>query len=78
MAETKRKDWELDTVVQKEQGLGDPLFPFYNEYTSMVPPKGEPQLTYSGWLRKLAERLRREQNTPAQSVASALREKITK
>jgi hypothetical protein len=37
--------------------IGDPLWPLYQEYTSMVPPKGTPMMTYSGWLHKLAARL---------------------
>jgi hypothetical protein len=47
--------------------LGDPLWPRYQEYASMVPPKGEAQLTYSGWLRRLANRLIAERNTPAKA-----------
>jgi hypothetical protein len=29
-----------------------------------VPPKGVPQMTYSGWLHQLAGRLRTEAETP--------------
>jgi hypothetical protein len=56
--------------TQNEHGLGDPLWPLYQEYASMVPPKGQPQMTYSGWLNQLAQRLRAETTITKQSKDS--------
>jgi hypothetical protein len=61
-----RRGWE---DCQKDYALGDPLYPLYQEYASMVPPKGQTRMTYSGWLRSLAAKIRCERDTPERSHA---------
>jgi hypothetical protein len=50
--------------------LANPLYPLYQEYASMVPPKGQAQMTFIGWLRSLAAKIRCERDTPKSAERS--------